>query len=94
MSDELDLNKIRARFNIPIELEMKVHKKFAKKGDFRSTKYVRALEESTRDVILTKAEYARVGEIIDANRAKRLAARKKRAAAKKAAGVAVKKGKD
>lgn len=57
---------------VKIEICKKVERKFRlNKNDSLSTIYARALDESVRDVILTKKDYLEIAEEIARNQAKR-----------------------
>ena len=79
MANELALDKIRLRMNIPLVLETKVYKKFHHKNDKSGSEaFLRALFESVSDVILTPADYRKIAKRIEANRVTRLERRKAR----------------
>ena len=78
MAGELAIDKMRIRLNVPVELVHKVLKTFkASIDESNNTSFVRALEEGCRGCILTKKDYAEIGEIIDKNRKKRLKKRQR-----------------
>ena len=81
MANEIAVNKKRVRMNVPLVLARKVEKTFGKTGDKAlSSAYIRALEEVTREIILTKADYDAIGKQVNANMDSRMAKRKERAA--------------
>lgn len=83
MANEIAVNKKRIRMNVPLVLARKVEKTFGKANDKAlSSAYIRALEEVTRKIILTKADYDAIGKQVDANMNSRMARRKERAAGK------------
>lgn len=90
--DRLDRKQVFLR--LPIELCMKVLRKYGKGTGARDIKpedFFRALRDAIGNAPLTKADKARIAEIIAANTDKRMAARKahrQQTAARKAGGVA------
>lgn len=83
MSAELDVRKKRQSLNVPLELARKIEKFFRKPKDTGvANAYIRALEEVSRDMTLTKADYRFIGEQVEANMKKRMALRQKKAVRK------------
>lgn len=85
MAGELDCNKTRVRLNVSLELFRKVTKTFSKPGDppGGSWALIRALEEGTRDTVLTKSDYAFIGKQVEENFKLRMMAREAKAARRK-----------
>lgn len=77
MSDEGDLDKRKVNIRIRIETCEKVLKKYKlpdDDGDARA--FVRALEDATRNVSLTPADYEAITAEVRANYKKRMAKRR------------------
>lgn len=77
MANMPNVNNRQIGLRPSIELCRKVEKKYAKDGDKgTSVAYVRALEDATRDVILTVADYRAIAAEAKANeKARKEAAR-------------------
>lgn len=85
MAHELHIDKVNRGVNVERLLDKAVLRKFGRPEDNGaiSLAYIRALEESTRDVKLTIEDYRAAAEEAEAALAKRLAVRAKRSSAKK-----------
>ena len=72
MADMPNVRKVQRGLRVDLELDRKVLRKYAQKSDTDvKTAYIRALEDSTRDVRLTVSDYKAIAEQAEANRIKR-----------------------
>ena len=72
MSNMPDTNKRQVSTRIDIETCRKVEKTFSRPGDkSRNLAYIRALEDATRDVVLTEEDYEIILAEVKANKQKR-----------------------
>lgn len=72
MSGEGDIDKRLVHLRIPLETCRAVEKGFSRPGDTaKSTAFIRALEEATRGIPLTPADYAAIKAESDENLKKR-----------------------
>ena len=66
------LTKRQFSARLDIELCVKVEKRYMRRNDNnRVTSYIRALEDATRDVVLTSADYQKIAAEVRANEMKR-----------------------
>ena len=79
MSGELDIGKRVVSVNVPVEVCVKVEQAFTREGDKgRGVAFVRALEEATRDIVLTVENARAVADEIDANYRRRMERRNRK----------------
>ena len=72
MPNKPNIHNRQVGLRLGIELCRKVKVGFGKKGDrHESTAYIRALEEATRDVVLTLSDYEAIADEVRANRIRR-----------------------
>jgi len=72
MSNMPDTNKRQVSTRIDIETCRKVEKTFARPGDkSKNLAFIRALEDATRDVVLTEEDYEIILAEVKANKQKR-----------------------
>ena len=69
--------KRQVAIRLDIDLCVAVEKKYSMpKDENKVTAYIRALEDATRDVILSSSDYKRIAEEVRANELKRKGVRK------------------
>ena len=77
--DEGKTSKRVVCVRLEISLCKAIERKYGKDGDeSKSLAYIRAIEDATRDVLLTADDYRQIAEEIDRNEKARLAKRRNR----------------